>query len=169
MDSEDLLYLSVIEETVDEIDPEETVEDEKSFSASGDLVIEQLHPLEEGILKVAEVVPDSEEEDEPTEPSPVSSFVCARNHTCNTILKLMFPGWDTPNVCVGIDGFIPEIDMVVKAALEKGKRKAPSHGRNRRKLGDKNSHMAGTNKHKKEEFGNEEKKEEPGSGEGNKE
>ncbi|VFQ82302.1 unnamed protein product [Cuscuta campestris] len=81
MDSEHLRYLSVIGETVDEFDPEEAIEDEKTFSASGDLVIEQLHPFEEGISKVAEVVLDSEEEDEPTEPlrAPVSSFVCGRN------------------------------------------------------------------------------------------
>ncbi|RAL49485.1 hypothetical protein DM860_012918 [Cuscuta australis] len=129
MDFEDLRYVFVIGETVDDFDHEKAVEDEKTFSVYGQLVIEQLHPLVEGIPKVEEVVPDSGEEDEHAEPlkAPMSSFV----------------------VCVAIDGSIPEIDMAVKTALEKEKRKALPHGRKRKKFGDIFSHMAGINKVKK--------------------
>ncbi|RAL49052.1 hypothetical protein DM860_015043 [Cuscuta australis] len=125
MDSEDLRYVSIIPETPDVFtDLEDSDEAGKNFIAPGVEVIEQLPSKIEGHegATVGELVPDSEEEDEPFEclKAPKSDFMCVRKHTCDTILKLMFPGWDTPNVCVGIDGSIPEIETAV---ANMGKRK----------------------------------------------
>ncbi|VFQ62608.1 unnamed protein product [Cuscuta campestris] len=70
------------------------------YASDGNQEIEQLSPNchgNEGEI-VAAVMPDSEEEDEPSEAlmAPSSEFVCVRNHACDSFLKLMFPGWDSP-------------------------------------------------------------------------
>ncbi|VFQ60823.1 unnamed protein product [Cuscuta campestris] len=105
MKSENYSCISIVSETPNVFASEEELDDsEKNTPPNvyGEQEIEQLPPnvLGDDGEMVAAVVPDSEDEDEASDASMVlsSGFVCIRNHACDSFLKLMFPGWDSPKL-----------------------------------------------------------------------